>query len=469
MPKLLIANRGEIAVRIIRAARELGLRTAIIYSDADKGTLPVRLADEKIALQGNRAVDSYLNFEKVINAIIQTNVDLVHPGYGFFSENARFASEIEKAGIKFVGPSSDVIALMGDKDQARQFASKHDVPTVPGTAGDLSIEEFSKFASEVGYPVICKAIAGGSGRGMRIIRSKEELKTKIEEARAEAVSAFGNGAVILEKFLETPRHIEVQVFGDGQGNAVHLGERECSVQRRHQKLIEEARASNLHPALRDKICNAALKLAKETKYESSGTVEFLVENSASEDGKFYFLEMNTRVQVEHPVTEIVTGIDIVRLQLLTALGEKLTLKQRDIAFDGHAIEFRVSAENVAANFTPTTGSIKYISRPGGPGLREDSWVEAGSTISPFYDSLLSKLIIYGATREEALSRAKAYLREYAVEGVPTTLDFHRWIIEQPDYLKGICDIYWVSRNFKSAESSGSLGVGPRELPPLVQR
>jgi len=465
MPKLLVANRGEIAVRIIRAARELGLKTATIYSDSDAGSLPVRLADERIALKGNRAVDTYLNLGKVLDAAIQCGADLLHPGYGFFAENSEFARAVTAAGIKFVGPSAEVIALMGDKDQARQFATKCGVPTVPGTSGDLSNTEFKKFASKIGYPVLCKAVAGGSGRGMRIIRSEDELEGKIEEARSEALSAFGNGAVILEKFLETPRHIEVQIFGDGKTNFLHLGERECSVQRRHQKLIEEARASNLHPELRERICQAALMLAKETKYESSGTVEFLVDNSADANGQFYFLEMNTRIQVEHPVTEMVTGVDLVKLQLLTALGETLTLTQEQIRFSGHALEFRINAEDVKANFAPQLGKLLYLSRIGGLGVREDSWVESGSTVSPFYDSLLSKLIIYGATREEALVRAKRALDEYLVEGVATTLDFHRWLLGQPDFQKGICDIYWVTRNYQGeVKLSGDSPVGPKILP-----
>ena len=463
--KLLIANRGEIAVRVIRAARELGIKTVAVYSEADQGSLHVRLADEAIALKGKRAVDSYLNADKILGAAVQSGSTLLHPGYGFFSENADFAGRVTKAGIQFVGPDSKVISLMGDKDQARRFAASIGVPTVPGTTGELSVEELRKFAGDVGYPVICKAVAGGSGRGMRVIQNEAELEQKVQEARAEAISAFGNGAVILEKFLTTPRHIEVQVFGDGTGKAIHLGERECSIQRRHQKLIEEARAENLHPKLRERLYEAAVRLAKETQYASSGTVEFLVENSAEENGSFYFLEMNTRIQVEHPVTELVTGVDLVKLQLQLALGDKLSLSQKAVEFRGHAIEFRISAEDVTKNFAPVTGKLLYLSRPGGPGIREDSWAEAGTVVSPFYDSLISKLIVFGRDRQEALSRARSALREYVVEGLHTTLDFHQWILDEKDYRNATCDIYWVNRNYTGQRPQGRLGCGPRVLPP----
>jgi acetyl-CoA carboxylase biotin carboxylase subunit len=465
MAKLLVANRGEIAVRIIRAARELGIKTVAIYSDADQGTLPVRLADERIALKGNRAADSYLNADKVLAAAIQSGSTMLHPGYGFFSENGSFAKRVRASGITFVGPTPEVIELMGDKAKARQFAESCGVPVVPGTSAHPDDEQIKKFIATVGYPVLCKAVAGGSGRGMRIIREEKELKERISEARAEALSAFGNDEIILEKYLEQPRHIEVQVFGDGTGGAIHLGERDCSVQRRHQKLIEEALAANLHPKLRERILEAAVKLAQSCKYLSSGTVECLVENSESETGSFYFLEMNTRIQVEHPVTEIVTGVDLLKLQLKMALeGGSVLPKQQEITFSGHAIEFRLTAEDVRENFAPKTGKLLYLSRVGGVGVREDSWVEPGTTVSPFYDSLLSKVIVYGTDRAETIQRARSVLREYLIEGVPTTLEFHRWILEQKDFKQGLCDIHWVNRNYKG-ETLPPDTVGPRVLPP----
>lgn len=448
LKRVLIANRGEIAVRIIRAAREIGIESVIVFSEADQGSLPVRLADKRILLPGSNAKETYLNQEIIVSAAIQCGADCVHPGYGFFAENADFALALREAGIKLIGPSAELIALMADKHCARERAIKAGLPVIPGTSVDPDAKQIEEFLSKVSFPVMVKAIAGGSGRGMRVIERLEDAERLIGEAKREGEAAFGNASVILEKFLENPRHIEVQVMGDGRGKALHFFERDCSIQRRHQKLVEEAPAGNLDPKLAQRIRDAAVRLSEDVGYEGAGTIEFLVENAESPEGNFYFLEMNTRIQVEHPVTEEVTGVDLLKMQFEVAAGKGLRIEQKEIELRGHAIEFRINCENPSADFKPATGDISYLSRPGGPGVREDSWVEAGSRISPYYDSLMSKLIVWAEDRETAISRAKTVLAEYLVEGVPTTLEFHRWLLLQEDFLHSDIDVTWLSRNYQ---------------------
>ena len=464
MKKLLVANRGEIAVRIIRAARSLGIATVAVYSDADAGSLPVRLADQRVALAGNKARDTYLDIDKLVAAAVMTGADAVHPGYGFLAENARFAGAVEEAGLTFVGPKPDVIALMGDKECARQAAIAHGVPTVPGHAPTPDRRTLKEAADGIGYPVLLKAVAGGSGRGMRVVERPADLDCLFDEASAEALSAFSKGELLLEKYIQRPRHIEVQVFGDNHGNVVHFYERECSVQRRHQKLIEEAPAPNLHPGVRERMLGASLALAKGVGYSGSGTMEFLVVDGTKEGSPFYFIEMNTRIQVEHPVTEEVTGADLVRLQLEVAAGGTLP-RQESINCRGSALEFRLYAEDPTANFSPALGTVTYLSRPGGPGVREDGWAEAGTTISPYYDSLLSKLIVRGESREVAVGRARRVLGEYLCEGLPTTLGFHRWILTQPDFENGNVYVTWIADHYRGEQLETEAGSGPLTLPP----
>lgn len=461
--KILIANRGEIAARIVRAARDLGVKTVAIYSDADAGTLHTRLADERIQLGAGAAKESYLNMERVLAAVVQSGADAVHPGYGFFAENAKFAAEVTKLGCRFIGPSAQHIELMGDKHNARELAIRCKVPVVPGTAAGVGVPELRKFGAEVGFPILIKAVAGGSGRGMRIVENETAVEEMFRQATLEAEGAFGNGSVIAEKQIIKPRHIEVQVFGDLHGNVVHFGDRECSVQRRHQKLIEEAPAPRLHPKLRDSIRSAAVRLAAEVGYVGAGTVEFLVSGGNSEKDPFYFLEMNTRIQVEHPVTEQVTGVDLVKLQIEVANGVPIPFKQDEIKLSGHAIEYRVNAEDVAADFRPVTGELVYVGRVGGPGVREDGWVESGSVVSPFYDSLLSKVIITGETREQALLRSRRALYEAVFEGVSTNLPFHRWIITRPEFIESTVDVRWIDREYKGEGVPVGV-VGPLNLP-----
>lgn len=463
MKKLLIANRGEIAVRVIRAARELGIGTVAVYSPADAGSLHVRLADQAVALGASGAKESYLNIPKLLNAARETGADAVHPGYGFLAENAGFARAVLDDGLIFVGPRPEAIALMGAKDQARARVKEWNVPIVPGIEPGASLDDLQSFAQSVGYPVLLKAAFGGSGRGMRVVRSPDEMEARLSEAQREAAAAFSDGTVFLEKYIERPRHIEVQIFGDHTGQIVHFGERECSLQRRHQKLVEEAPAPNLHPKLRERVWQAAVSAAQSVEYIGAGTVEFIVQGGAGADDKFYFLEMNTRIQVEHPVTEEITGVDLVKLQLQVAAGKPLPFTQEDISFRGHSLEFRIYAEKPAEDFRPTTGTIRYLSRPFGPGIREDGWVEAGTAIPPYYDSLLAKFIVRGATRPEALARAQAALDEYLVEGVDTTLPFHRWVVRQSDFQRGAVDTGWIERSYGGQAPVGDM-VGPLLLP-----
>jgi acetyl-CoA carboxylase biotin carboxylase subunit len=431
--KILIANRGEIALRVIRACRELGIKTLAVYSEADVQSLHVQLADEAICIGGPRSSDSYLRSDRIISAAEIADVDAIHPGYGFLSENAKFAEQCESCNIKFIGPKSKSIRIMGDKAIAKDTVRKAGVPTVPGSDGPVESEtEAVKIARKIGYPVIIKAVAGGGGRGMRIAHNDVSFAKEYHVARNEAEKAFGNGAVYIEKYIQNPRHIEFQILADSHGKVLHLGERDCSVQRRHQKLIEEAPSPFLNSDLRKKMGKAAVKAAESAEYENAGTIEFLVDPK----GNFYFIEMNTRIQVEHPVTEEVTGIDLIKQQIRVANGEKLDLDQGDITWTKHAIECRINAEDPARNFTPSPGTISLYYAPGGHGVRVDSHVYSGYSIPPYYDSMIGKLICYGTTRKIALQRSYRALSEYLVRGIKTTIPLHKAIMSDPTFIEG---------------------------------
>lgn len=431
--KILIANRGEIAVRIIRACREMGIKTVVVYSEEDRESLPVRMADQAVCIGPPPPTKSYLNLTNIVSAAIVSGADAVHPGYGFLAENATFAGICESCGLIFIGPSAEAIEKMGDKALAREMAQRAGVPVVPGSPGPLAdVQEALEVASQIGYPVIVKAAAGGGGRGMRVAQGPEDLARALEAARSEAQATFGNGMVYLEKYLEEPRHIEFQILGDKYGNLVHLGERDCSVQRRNQKLLEESPSVALTPELRQKMGEAALKLARAINYHNAGTVEFLLDKY----GNFYFIEMNTRIQVEHPVTEMVTGIDLVKEQIRLAAGEPLGYTQEDISIRGWAIECRINAEDPEQNFAPSPGAITAYLPPGGPGIRLDSAACAGWRVSPYYDSLIAKLIAWGRDREEAIARMQRALAEFVVEGVKTTIPFHRQVLGNAFFRRG---------------------------------
>ncbi len=433
MEKVLIANRGEIAIRVIRACMELGIKTVAVYSEADRESLHAYLADEDICIGGPRATDSYLDPRRIISAAVVANADAIHPGYGFLAENADFAEMCEAHGITFIGPTPDQIRAMGDKSKAKELMKKAGVPTVPGSEGLVDeLDDAIQIAEEIGYPVIIKATAGGGGKGMRVARDRNELIKNFEMARVEAQSAFGNPGVYIEKFIVNPRHIEVQLLGDGRGNVIHLGERDCSIQRRHQKLIEESPSPIVDEDLRRRLGEAAIAGAKAINYRGAGTIEFLVD----EDKNFYFMEMNTRIQVEHPVTEMVTSTDIVKEQIRIAAGEGLRFRQEDIKFHGHAIEARINAEDPDNNFMPSPGKITSFHIPGGPGVRVDTHAYAGYVIPPFYDSMIAKLIVWGETREEAIARMRRALKEFIIEGVKTTIPFHQKVMEDPDFVAG---------------------------------
>ena len=438
MKKLLIANRGEIAVRIIRSARELGIQTVAVHSECDAHGLHVKLADESICIGGNRAKDSYLNIVAIMSACDVSGADAVHPGYGFLSEQAHFASTVKECGITFVGPAPESMKKLGSKVSARAIVSASGVPVLPGSGVLKDLDDALTIARDIGYPVLIKASNGGGGRGMRVVRSQEELKRAFESAQSESKAAFGSSDIFIEKFIEKPRHVEIQILADKFGNVIHLGERECSLQRRHQKIIEEAPSMHVDDALRSTMGEAACSVARSVGYESLGTCEFLLD----EDKKFYFMEMNTRIQVEHPVTEWVTGTDLVKEQLYVAQGEKLRLKQSDVQWKGYAIECRINAED-PYTFMPSPGKIENLFWPGGPGVRVDAGVYTSFSVPPFYDSMLAKLICYGDSREEARIKMLRALRECVVEGIKTNVPLHQKILQHPDYSSGEVYTKWI--------------------------
>jgi acetyl-CoA carboxylase, biotin carboxylase subunit len=439
--KILIANRGEIALRIQRACRELGIRTVVVHSEADTEAKYVKLADESVCIGPAPAGASYLNIPAIISAAEVTDAEAIHPGYGFLSENADFAEKVERSGFVFIGPHPENIRLMGDKVSAKQAMVKAGVPTVPGSDGPLPEDpkEIVRIARKVGYPVIIKAAGGGGGRGMRVVHTEAALLNAVNMTRAEAQAAFGNPVVYLEKFLENPRHIEFQILADGFKNAVHLFERDCSLQRRHQKVMEEAPAPELPAKLRDKIGERCVEACRKIGYRGAGTFEFLYEN-----GEFYFIEMNTRIQVEHPVTEMITGVDLVQEQIYVAAGHKLRLRQRDLQVRGHAVECRINAED-PYRFTPSPGRISSYHPPGGPGIRVDSHVYQGYTVPPNYDSMVGKVIAYGASRDQAMARMRIALSEMVVEGIQTNIPLHRDLLDDTRFLRGGVSIHYLEQ------------------------
>ena len=438
--KVLIANRGEIALRIQRACKELGIATVAVHSTADADAMHVRLADESVCIGPPPASESYLNIPRLLAACEITGADAIHPGYGFLSENAKFAEMLEEHGITFIGPTSEHIRIMGDKIEAKETAKRLGIPVVPGSDGAVTSEADAKaVAKRMGYPVLIKAASGGGGRGMKVARSPEDIGQAWMTARAEAKAAFGDDSVYIEKYLSKPRHIEVQVFGDGRGNALHLGERDCSLQRRHQKILEEAPSPALNAEQRKKIGETCAKAMQKLKYRGAGTVEFLYE-----DGEFFFIEMNTRLQVEHPVTEAITGMDLVIEQIRIASGAPLSIRQEDLVFSGHAIECRINAEN-PKNFRPSPGKITYWHPPGGLGVRVDSGAYQGYRIPPNYDSLIGKLIVHGKNRNECLMRLKRCLNEFVIDGIETTIPLFVELVRHPDIANGMYDIHWLEK------------------------
>jgi acetyl-CoA carboxylase, biotin carboxylase subunit len=438
--KILIANRGEIALRVLRACKELGIHTVAVHSTADADAMHVRFADESVCIGPPPAKDSYLNVPAILSACEITGADAVHPGYGFLSENARFAEILNDHGLHFIGPKAEHIRIMGDKIEAKRTAKRLGIPVVPGSEGGVSNDaDAARIAKDIGFPVLIKAAAGGGGRGMKIARTPDELSTALSTARSEAKAAFGDDAVYLEKYLEKPRHIEIQVLGDGKGKAIHLGERDCSLQRRHQKVLEESPSPALNVKQREQIGEVVAKAMREINYLGVGTVEFLYE-----DGQFYFIEMNTRIQVEHPVTEAITDIDLIFEQIRVAAGNELELKQGDVRFFGHAIECRINAEN-PVSFRPSPGKILHYHPPGGLGVRIDSAVYQGYTIPPYYDSLVGKLIVHGKTRQECLMRLKRALDEVVVDGIETTLPLFRALVREKDIIDGNYHIHWLEQ------------------------
>ena len=441
--RILVANRGEIALRVIRACRDLGIEVAVVYSTADKDAPYLKLADQAICIGPGPATESYLKIDRIIAAAEIANAQAIHPGYGFLSENSKFAQICRECKIEFIGPSAEAMDAVGNKDKAKQLAKKAKVPTVPGSDGLLTSEEEAlKFAHLVGYPVLIKASAGGGGRGMRVARNDITLLSGMASAKQEAESAFKDGSILLEKYLDQPRHIEVQILGDKYGNVVHLYERDCSLQRRHQKLVEESPAPNLPEKVRDNICEAAVRLAKAAGYYSAGTCEFLLDK----DNNFYFIEVNARIQVEHPVTELVTGIDLIREQIRIAAGGKLRFRQRDIKVNGSAIECRINAEDPAKDFRPSAGTITKWQPPGGPGIRLDTHVVTGYRVPPNYDSMVAKLIVHQPTRVEAIAVMRRALREFTVEGIQTTIPIHQEIMKTAEFINGKVDTTFIERS-----------------------
>lgn len=446
--KILIANRGEIALRILRTCEEMGIATVAVHSTVDRHALHVQLADEAVCIGEPSSSKSYLNIPNIIAAALTRNATAIHPGYGFLAENARFAEICADHDIAFIGPTPHAMRSMGDKSTAKETMQRVGVPTVPGSDGLLNDDqEALQLARKIGYPVIIKATAGGGGRGMRLVREDSELPKLFAAAQGEAEAAFGNPGVYLEKFIERPRHIEIQILADNYGNVIYLGERDCSIQRRHQKLLEEAPSSFITPKLRQKMGNAAVKAAKSINYTGAGTVEFLVDQS----GNFYFMEMNTRIQVEHPVTEMITGLDLIAEQIRIAQGEKLLLSQNQVILRGHSIECRINAEDPEHNFRPHPGRISGYLPPGGNGVRIDSHVYTDYEIPPYYDSLIGKLIVWGPDRPTAILRMKRALREFAITGVPTTIGFHQKILENPEFIRGEIYTNFVEKMMKKGE------------------
>lgn len=441
--KILIANRGEIAVRIIRACRELGISSVAVYSESDRDSLHVRLADEAYCIGPTLSRDSYLNFSNLMSVAALTGCDAIHPGYGFLAENADFAEICGSCNITFIGPSPDAITRMGDKSVAKQTMKEANVPVIPGSEGLVEdLDEAVMVARDIGYPVIIKATAGGGGKGIRLADDESSLIQQITMAQQEAHKAFGNAGVYLEKYLTGMKHVEIQIIADKHGNVVYLGERDCSVQRRRQKLVEEAPCPVLSPEKRQEMGEAAVRAAKAVNYSGAGTLEFLL----GPDGRFYFMEMNTRIQVEHPVTEMITGIDLIQEMISVAEGNPLSFTQEDVHMNGWSIECRINAEDPDRNFMPSPGTIGFYLAPGGPGVRVDSGAYPGYTISPHYDSMIAKLIVWGATREDAIAKMKRALAEFAIEGIKTTIPFHQKLLEHPTFIKGDFDIKFLEEN-----------------------
>ena len=452
--KILIANRGEIAMRILVACREMGIKTVAVYSEADENALHVKYADEDICIGPPRSADSYLNVPAIISAAEITGADAIHPGYGFLSESAYFAEVCEACHVRFIGPDPSVIKLMGDKSRARRAMKKAGLPMLPGSDGPVENDDKAiKLARDIGYPVIIKAVAGGGGRGMRVVRTPDELTHAIRTAQREAEAAFGVGDVYIEKYLESPKHIEFQILGDHHGNVVHLGERECSVQRRHQKLIEESPSPVLSDKLRKKMGAAVVDAARAVQYTNAGTFEFLMDA----EHRFYFMEVNTRLQVEHPVTEFVTGVDIVKEQIRIAAGERLSFKQSDVVFTGHSIECRINAED-PVSFRPSPGLIRTFQLSTGPGVRVDTAAHADCTIPPYYDSLIAKVIVYGRDRAEAIARMKRTLEMSVIEGIQTTIPLHLRILADPEFVAGKMTTHFMERLVESKPASGKLAA-----------
>lgn len=445
--KVLVANRGEIALRVIRACKELGIKTVSVYSTADENSLQVKYADEAICIGKERSSESYLNMNRIISAAIATGCNAIHPGYGFLSENEKFAEIIEECNIQFIGPKSDVIAKLGNKSEARKIAKQYHIPIIEGSDGQLSsAEEGKEIADRIGYPVLIKAMSGGGGKGMAIVRTPDDFIKSYQQTTMEAKANFGDGGVYLEKFIESARHIEIQIIADHHGNVVHLGERDCSMQRRNQKVIEESPSPVMTPIMRQKMGQAAVHLAKAVGYTNAGTVEFVVDP----EGKFYFIEMNTRIQVEHPVTEMATGIDLVKEQIRIAYGNPLSFKQRDVLVEGHTIECRINAEDPMHHFRPSPGKIENIVFPGGNGVRLDTHIYQGYFVPPYYDSMIAKLIVHAPNRKEAIRKMRVALEQFIIDGITTNIDFLYVMMHNPFFVKGTYDTGFIQKVVEEA-------------------